>query len=156
MEMQLLPWIKDDVAIEIIGKMIGEQVAQLYQLADDFKRDGYSHDSQELLSDPRYQQLMARIGDFKNEIDQIYDGDRLGEIHRKVDEEYVPHLNKRYAQIETQSGNVKFFDKSKGFGFVKPVDSDGSIFVNASDLNHRFGEDKPAKPESIKEANEHH
>lgn len=156
MEMQLLPWIKDDVAIEIIGKMIGEQVAQLYQLADDFKRAGYSHDSQELMSDPQYLQLMNRIGDFKKEIDQIYDGEQVEEIYKKVDEEYVPHLNKRYAQIETQLGNVNFFDKSKGFGFVKPVGSDGGRFVDASDLNHRFSEDKPAKPESTREANEHH
>ena len=103
MEMQLLPWIKDDVAIEIIGKMIGEQVAQLYQLADDFKRAGYAHDSQELLTDPRYQQLMTKIGDFKNEIDQIYDGDRLDEIHRKVDEEYVPHLNEQRKQVAVEA-----------------------------------------------------
>ena len=99
MEMQLLPWIKDDIAIEIIGKMIGEQVAQLYQLADEFKRAGYAYDSQELLTDSRYRQLMTKIGDFKNEIDRIYDGDRINEIHKKVDEEYVPHLNQQREQM---------------------------------------------------------
>lgn len=97
--MQLLPWIKDDIAIEIIGKMIAEQVEQVYQLVDTFEQAGFSHDSQEVVSDPHYLQLMARIGDFKAEIDQIYDGHQVEEIHKKVDEEYVPHLNRRREQV---------------------------------------------------------
>lgn len=98
MEMHLLPWIKDDIAIEIIGRMSAEQVEQLYALLADYKQAGVEQDSQEVLDDPRYQLLMNRIGNFKAEIDQIYEGSNVDEIHRKVDEEYVPHLNRRRGQ----------------------------------------------------------
>jgi hypothetical protein len=152
MEMQLLPWIKDDVAIEIISKMIGEQVTQLYQLVDELKHAGFNHDSQKVVSDPRYRQLMARISDLKNEIDQIYNGDRLEEIHKKVDGEYVPHLNRHYTGIRAQSGTVRFFDETQGFGFIKP-DGSEDTFVQASDS---IKEDKHSKPDSKRQANEYH
>ena len=156
MEMQLLPWIKDDVAIEIIGKMIGEQVSLLSKHVAPLLETGIHPSDARIVDDPMYKEYMQRIIAYKQEINQIYKGKNLEVIYRKVDEEYVPHLNEQYTQVETQSGDVKFFDESKGFGFVKPVDSDRSMFVNASDLNQRFSEDKPAKPESIREANEHH
>ena len=98
MEMHVLPWIKDDVAIEIIGRMSAEQVEQLYELLADYKQAGFEQDSQEVSNDSRYQQLMNRIGEFRAEIDQIYEGSNLEELHRKVDEEYVPHLNRRRGQ----------------------------------------------------------
>ena len=99
MEMQVLPWIKDDVAIEIIGKMIAEQTAQVYKLVEEYKLAGFSYDSQEVLADARYQQFMKRIGDFKQEIDQIYDGNGLDDLYKKVDEEYVPHLKLQREQM---------------------------------------------------------
>ena len=93
MEMQLLPWIKDDIAIEIIGKMIGEQVEQLYQLLNEFDLAGFDRDEPEVLSHPKYQQIMKHIGDFKAEIDDIYAGVGLEELYKKVDRIYVPYLN---------------------------------------------------------------
>jgi CspA family cold shock protein len=33
-----------------------------------------------------------------------------------------------------KEGTVKFFNKSKGFGFIKPTDSDEDIFVHSSGL----------------------
>ncbi len=38
---------------------------------------------------------------------------------------------------------------------VKPVDSEEGIFVDTSDSNHQFSEEKPTKPKSAREANEH-
>jgi CspA family cold shock protein len=33
-----------------------------------------------------------------------------------------------------QSGTVKFFNETKGFGFINPVDSNQDIFVHVSGL----------------------
>lgn len=99
MEMHILPWIKDDIAIEIIGKMIAEQTELLYKIADEYKQEGFNYNSQEMLTDARYQQLMKRIADFKKEIDQIYDGEGVEELYKKLDQKYVPHLNLRRDQL---------------------------------------------------------
>lgn len=98
MELHVLPWIKKDIAIEIISRMSAEQVEQLYQLLTEFEWHGFEQDSQEVINNPRYQQLMNQISQFKAEIDQIYEGSNLEELYRKVDEEYVPHLNRQRGQ----------------------------------------------------------
>lgn len=55
MELQILSWIKDDIAIEIIGKMIAEQMQQVYKLVDEYKQIGLNYDSPEIAKDVRYQ-----------------------------------------------------------------------------------------------------
>ena len=131
MEMHILPWIKDDIAIEIIGKMIAEQMQQVYKLVADYERKGYSHDSQEVMNDPEHQQLIMRIGEFKAEIDQIYAGKLLEELYKKVDEVYAPHLKKRYMS-------------KKEVGFIKSSEKD--TFVSASDFTGQVAENKPPTP----------
>lgn len=44
MGMHLLPWIKDDIAIEVIGKMIAEQNEQLF-VVEEYKQAGFSYKS---------------------------------------------------------------------------------------------------------------
>ena len=96
MEMQLLPWIEDDVAIEIISKMIGEQVSLLNKFAGSYLEAGFEPDDAIIVDDPVYKEAMRRITEYKQEINQIYKGENLEEIHRKVDEQYAPYLKEKY------------------------------------------------------------
>jgi CspA family cold shock protein len=42
--------------------------------------------------------------------------------------------------IITMEGTVKFFNETKGFGFIKPSDSNEDIFVHSSGLIDRIRE----------------
>jgi cold shock protein len=44
-----------------------------------------------------------------------------------------------------KEGTVKFFNKSKGFGFIKPSDSNVDIFVHQSGLIHEINENDKVK-----------
>ncbi|WPQ66600.1 cold-shock protein [Chitinophaga sancti] len=39
-----------------------------------------------------------------------------------------------------QEGTVKFFNASKGFGFITPADGSKDIFVHVTGLNDEIGE----------------
>ena len=98
MEMQLLPWIKNDVAIEIIGKMIGEQVSLLNKHVGPLLEASFEPDDTVIVDDPIYKEFMQRIIAYKQEINQIYKGENLEELHQKVDEEYAPYLKEKYSR----------------------------------------------------------
>lgn len=44
-----------------------------------------------------------------------------------------------------KEGTVKFFNNSKGFGFIKPTDSDEDIFVHKSGLIDQIHENDKVK-----------
>lgn len=116
--MQLLPWIKDDIAIEIIGKMIAEQTEILYKVAAEYKEVGFAFDGPEVKADSRYIQAMERVDRFKQEIDRIYEGEELEELYKKVDEVYAPYLKAGGVQ-----GPQPPVEETKGFGFIEHTDN---------------------------------
>ncbi len=46
-----------------------------------------------------------------------------------------------------KKGTVKFFNNSKGFGFIKPDDSNEDVFVHESGLIHEINENDRVKYE---------
>ncbi len=44
-----------------------------------------------------------------------------------------------------EEGTVKFFNRAKGFGFIKPVNSEEDIFVHQSGLIDEINEDDKVK-----------
>ena len=49
-------------------------------------------------------------------------------------ESYISKVNFYYFNFYTMQGTVKFFNEAKGFGFIKPSDSQTDIFVHVSGL----------------------
>ncbi len=48
-----------------------------------------------------------------------------------------------------QTGTVKFFNESKGFGFIKEDDSQNEIFVHVSGLTDRITENDKVQFDTI-------
>jgi uncharacterized protein YecE (DUF72 family) len=96
MEMQVLPWIKDDVAIEIIGKMISFQVRSLYDVLNAYRSVGFEVDSLEVKSNKDYQYHDQRIKELYAEIQQIYYNQNKDAIINKAYNEYAPYVKGRY------------------------------------------------------------
>jgi CspA family cold shock protein len=49
---------------------------------------------------------------------------------------YIAGINKN----KMQTGTVKFFNETKGFGFIKPSDSSEDIFVHATGVKGKIRE----------------
>lgn len=52
--------------------------------------------------------------------------------------EFISKLFKSNNESEKKEGTVKFFNRTKGFGFIKVKDTDEEIFVHKSNLIDRI------------------
>lgn len=102
MEMQLLPWIEDDVAIEIIGKMISYQMRSIYQIAEAYRCVGYEEHSDALQQNVDYWYHCQRIEEFQNEIGQLYHGENRDALIAKATNEYAPYLKGMYLSSQAK------------------------------------------------------
>ena len=95
MDAPIFPWIDDDVAIEIIGKMIADQNRLLNSILDAFENVGFDEDSQEVQFNVDYQFHNQRIMFLQDEIRQIYRGESRAELIEKVNAQYAPYIKGR-------------------------------------------------------------
>lgn len=95
MDGQVFPWIDDDVAIEIIGKMIADQNRSLNNILDAFESVGFDEDSKEVQTNPDYQFHNERIKSLQDEIRQIYRGEGKVELINRVNTQYAPYIKGR-------------------------------------------------------------
>lgn len=101
METNVFPWIDDDVAIEIIGKMIADQNRLLIQVLDAYKNVGLGRESAEVQSNQDYQYHSRRIKELNAEIRQIYRGEDRDKIVNKAFTEYAPYIKGRMKLFHT-------------------------------------------------------
>lgn len=93
-------WVEDDVAIEVIGKMIAVNNKLRNKLLTVFDFQGFGEADNEVQSDEKYIQYSSQIKQLRDEINMIYRGENIDQLLRKIENEYVPFLRNRY--VETQ------------------------------------------------------
>jgi CspA family cold shock protein len=77
----------------------------------------------------------------RTQLERIHKGEKVIAIHEvKWDEKQIQETV-RMAKIEqhqTFHGRIKFFDKEKGFGFIKPDEPIDDLFFHQSSLKGEF------------------
>lgn len=91
-------WLNIDIAIEIINRMIAEQMKGLHKFCSPYEYAGISYD--EYRNDSEYQAYMSKINDFKNEIRQLYKGENIEKILNKVENDYAPYIKNMFNQTQ--------------------------------------------------------
>lgn len=91
-------WLNIDVAIEIINRMIAEQMKGLHKFCSPYEYAGISYD--EYRNDSECQAYISKINDFKNEIRQLYKGENIEKILNKVENDYAPYIKNMFNQTQ--------------------------------------------------------
>ncbi|MBC8155042.1 MAG: hypothetical protein H7Z72_19285 [Bacteroidetes bacterium] len=90
-------WLSSDIAIEVIGRMVAEQMSLLYALLNEYRDAGIESDDERVVNDVRHQQYQQQIAVYRNEIKSIYRGENKAEIFDRVEYEYAPYIKQKYA-----------------------------------------------------------
>ena len=80
-------WLNVDIAVEIINRMIAEQMSGLHEYCSPREQVGMSYE--EYRQDPEYQKYIVKIKKFRKEITQLYKGEDLENILDRVENEVV-------------------------------------------------------------------
>lgn len=91
-------WLSSDIAIEVIGRMVAEEMNRLYALLNEYRAQGIESDDERVRTDSRYQQYKKRLAELHGEIDDIYAGVNKPEIFDRVEQVYAPYIKNKYAK----------------------------------------------------------
>ncbi len=91
-------WLNIDIAIEIINRMIAEQMKGLHEFCSPYEYAGISYD--EYKNDSIYQAYTNQIKSFRNEINQLYKGENMENIFNKVENEYAPYIKNMFNKMQ--------------------------------------------------------
>lgn len=91
-------WLNVDIAVEIINRMIAEQMKGLHEFSSPYEDKGISYD--EYRNDSEYQAYLSKIKDFKNEIRQLYKGENIEKILNKVENDYAPYIKNMFNKTQ--------------------------------------------------------
>ena len=89
-------WLNIDIAVEIINRMIAEQMKGLHEFCSPYEDAGISYDEYKNKSD--YQAYMIQIKKFRHEIKQLYKGENVEQTLNKVEKVYAPYIKYRFNQ----------------------------------------------------------
>jgi hypothetical protein len=91
-------WLNIDIAVEIINRMIAEQMKGLHEFCSPYEVVGISYEEYKKYSE--YQAYMSQIKDFRNEIKQLYKGENIENILNKVENEYAPYIKNMFNKMQ--------------------------------------------------------
>ena len=91
-------WLNTDIAVEIINRMIAEQMKGLHEFCSPYEVAGISYEEYKQYSE--YQVYMSQIKDFKNEIKQLYKGENVEQTLNKVEKVYAPYIKDMFNQTQ--------------------------------------------------------
>ena len=91
-------WLNIDIAVEIINRMIAEQMKGLHEFCSPYEDAGISYDEYKNKSD--YQAYMIQIKKFRHEIKQLYKGENIEETLNKVENEYAPYIKNMFNKTQ--------------------------------------------------------
>ena len=91
-------WLNIDIAVEIINRMIAEQMKGLHKFCSLYEYAGISYD--EYKNNSEYQAYINQIKSFRNEINQLYKGENMENILNKVENDYAPYIKNMFNQTQ--------------------------------------------------------
>ena len=86
-------WLNIDIAIEIINRMIAEQMKGLYEYCSPYKEAGVEYSNT-----ADYQVYISKIKGFQKEMDSLYKGENLNKVLDKVEKIYAPYIKNKSTQ----------------------------------------------------------